>query len=156
MKYQIDQSGKVEQTNINTIIALANDKDFSILLKKQDKRILEKIFRRINKAKIFPYVIFSVLLAIIFKSTQINHKVIIDKEYLGHENFIRERVILYLRYLKVKNIPSIEFSQIGKTAKAHQLAFEVSHNKKKVNKVVKLGEVLKIIFAKKNDRVSAS
>lgn len=61
MSYQIDQSGKIEQTSKVTVIALSNSKQASIILKAKDKRDLQGIFRQAGKPKVFTIQVFSAL-----------------------------------------------------------------------------------------------
>lgn len=150
MIYQIDQSGKIEQTNINTIIALVNDRNFSLVLRKNDKRILEKMFRKIGKAKSYPYIVFAILLAILLKFTNIKSKVIIDREYMGHENTIRERTLYFLKSINANTDIIIEFGHVGKTSRAHNLAARVGSKKVNPDKVVKIEEVLRLILEVKS------
>lgn len=155
VKFQVDQSGKIEQTNINTVIALSNTKNFSIILKKKDKRILEKTFKKMGKAKSYPYIVFAALVAVLLKSASIRSKVIIDKEYTGHENTIRERILHFLRVLGVQNDIPVEFGHVGKQSKAHDLAAKVGSKKIKPDRVVSLDEILEIVLEvkiNKNDR----
>jgi len=44
MYFEIDQSGKIEQTNLDTVIAFSDGGSFSILLKKSEKRKIKKYF----------------------------------------------------------------------------------------------------------------
>ena len=53
MRIEIDQSGKIENTNKNTIIAFSNNKFKSIFISAKDKREIQKFFRRIGKPRIF-------------------------------------------------------------------------------------------------------
>lgn len=146
IKIEVDQSGKIEQTNINTVIALTNNKNFSIIFKKGDKRILEKAFKKMGKGKGYPYIVFAALLAILLKLSGITNKATVDREYMGHENTIRERTLHFLRSLGVKNDIVIEFGHVGKLSKAHNLAAKVGSKKLKPNKIVSLKEVLELIF----------
>jgi len=152
--YQIDQSGKVEQTQIDTIVALANGTDGSVLCKTQTKRILQEVFRRQKRAKLFPYLTFAALVAILIKICAPKRKVIIDTEYYGHNNLIRERIIAYLRLLGQQNMMPIEFGYVGKNSPAHTLAAHVGNKKRKPTKKVTLEEILKLLFAIKKDRES--
>lgn len=53
MKIEIDQSGKIEQTNLDTIIGLANDRKVVVFLPKGEKRKIMLLFRKlINKNNI--------------------------------------------------------------------------------------------------------
>ena len=47
MQIEIDQSGKIDQTNLDTVIALTNGTKYTLLFKKRDKRIVEKEFIRL-------------------------------------------------------------------------------------------------------------
>ena len=60
MKIEIDQSGKIENTNKNTIIAFSDSKFKSIFISAKEKREIQKFFRRIGKPKIFIYKVFEI------------------------------------------------------------------------------------------------
>ncbi len=146
MSYQVDQSGKIEQTNLDTIIAITNNKHFSIVLGKKDKRILEKVFKKIGKSKSYPFIIFAALLAILFKLVSVKNKITVDREYVGHENTIRERTLYFLHNLGVEDTATIVFGHVGKLSRAHDLAAKVGAKKIKPDKVVGLKEVLELIL----------
>lgn len=40
MIYQVDQSGKIEQTKVDTIIAMTNDENYVVVLKAKSKRLI--------------------------------------------------------------------------------------------------------------------
>lgn len=152
-KFQIDQSGKIEQTNINTVIAITNGKNLSVILRKKDKRILEKVFKKMGKAKSYPYVVFAALLAILLKLADIETKAVVDREYLGHENTIRERTLRFLNSLDSKRETIIEFGHVGKLSKAHDWAAKVGSKKVKPDKVVGLEEILELVLGIKKTEV---
>jgi len=153
MTYTIDQSGKIEQTNLNTILAACNGRQISILFTKQNKRILQLLFKKQGKIKIFTVLTFASLIALLIQKNQLKNRVIIDHEYLTYENFIKERVLSYLQILKTKVIPQIEFGHVGKTSKAHHLAAKVAHQKQKAGFVIELAEVLGLIFQTKRSGI---
>ncbi len=148
MSYQIDQSGKIEQTERHTIIALTNDTVISILLKRKEKRVLQRIFKIAGLQKSFPYIIFSILVALLFLKGSPKKKVTIDREYEGHEDFIEEQIILRIKQIGGKKI-NFAFGHVGKLSKAHQLAYLVGVEKKKPDIVVTAKEVMKILFTTK-------
>lgn len=149
MKYQIDQSGKIEQTRRNSVVALTNGKNMTILLKKKEKRKLQEFFKSAKQQRYFPYLTFAVLVAIIINGLKLKQKVVIDKEYFGNEQFIEEHILLYLQILGTKTFPVIEFGHVGKLSNAHQLAYLVAVEKKKPNFVINSEEVIRILFGTK-------
>lgn len=127
MSYQIDQSGKIEQTNKNTVIALSNSIHATIILKAKDKRDLEDIYRRAGKPKVFSIQVFSALTYLLLEKSQIESGIVyIDKEYPGHENLIKSYVTqLISKRSKVKIDPEdIRFKLVGKTSNAHLLGYK--------------------------------
>lgn len=148
-RYQIDQSGKIEQTERNTVIACINGKQFTILLKKREKRKIQRVFKAANMQRLFPYVTFATLIAILLHKLSPKHKVIIDKEYFGHEDFIEERIETFVNQLGSK-IPPISFGHVGKLSKAHQLGYKVAIGKEQATLIVNADKVLKVIFGTKN------
>ncbi|NMB92525.1 MAG: hypothetical protein GYA31_02795, partial [Parcubacteria group bacterium] len=125
MKTEIDQSGKIEQTNIDTIIALSNNVKGGVILNRKVKHQLQDYFRRNKKSRIFSYIVFSVCIAILLKELKIKQKVIVDLEYLGHNEFIRTHVCLYLKRLGIKHPTTIFFASIGKHSPADNLANKI-------------------------------
>ena len=146
MSYQVDQSGKIEQTEKDTIIALSNDHNLTVLLKSKTKRIIQKWFKEENSQRFFAYVTFAALLAILIKMESPTKRVEIDKEYPGHEDLITERVSVYLKFLGVKKVPVLEWGHVGKTSDAHNLGAKVSHGKLKPSRIISLEEVMELIL----------
>lgn len=63
MKYQIDQSGKIEQTNKPTIVTLANGKTLTIRISSVEKQKLIKTMIELNRpVKNYTHKIFAALI----------------------------------------------------------------------------------------------
>lgn len=155
VKIEIDQSGKVEQTSLDTVIALANNVRYVVVLPKKTKRALQTIFRRQGRQRMFVYVTFAALAAIIIKQAKPKTKISIDIEYQGHEDFIKQQILEYLRKLRVKSVPALDFNLVGKSSPAHNLAAQAANKKVKIDKVITLETVISVIWGEnKKDRVS--
>lgn len=151
-KIEIDQSGKIEQTNLDTIIVLSNGVEYSIVLPKKVKRLLQGIFREQMRPRMFIYDTFAALLVLIFTKTKPKKKIVIDKEY-RNEDLIKARVFEFLKMHKVNYIPDIEFALVGKRSPAHILAAKVGSKKIMPNLVLTLEDVSAILWPIKKDRV---
>ncbi len=137
----IDQSGRVEETNKLTIVALA--------LLSKTKKELQQIFRNNGKPKTFPIVIFSDLVFMTMLRSKIYpQELIIDMEYPGHENTIKNIIITLCTRYKKKS-PEIYFANIGKNDPAHTSAWNTYTKKIKANVVVKLADFKGYIPKKK-------
>lgn len=152
--YQIDQSGKIEQTNLDTIIALSNGTQFTLLLPKKTKRILQEIFRSEHRPRMFIYDTFSALLTILLIRTKLKSKVFIDKEY-RNEDLIKARILEFIKNYDVEYIPDIEFTLVGKSSPAHVLAAKVANKKLKSNKIVTLEEISRVLWPQKKTEYSS-
>ena len=86
MKIEIDQSGRVEETNRDTILAFANDNEFTVIITARTKRRLQEIFRQIGKPTVFMIYIFAISVYLLIKP-KLNSitDIIIDIEYAGWE-----------------------------------------------------------------------
>lgn len=135
----IDQSGRIEETNRSTIIALADkNKSFTIELQAKTKIYLLKIFRKMGKPKIFPIVIFAdVVFMTMLRSKMFPKMLIIDIEYPSHENTIKN-IILTLSMRFKKSCPEIYFSNIGKNDPAHISAWQTYTKKREPNLIVNI------------------
>lgn len=134
MKVEIDQSGRIEETNRNTIVGLANKEiSFTALIPAKIKRQLLEEFREQGKPKIFPIVIFAHAVLEIIKRSHLGiTDLVIDVEYPGHEGTIANIINSGLE----KEI-DISFKSIGKKSKAHYVAYGVFTGRNKPD--VKLG-----------------
>lgn len=152
--YQIDQSGKIEQTSLKTIIAISNDVKYAIVLPGKVKRLLQEIFRNQQRPRMFIYNTFSALIALLFVKTKPVSKVVIDKEY-RNEDLVKARILEYLKTHKVNYIPNIEFGLIGKSSPAHILAAKVANKKITPNLVLTLEDITSFLWPIKKTGYSA-
>jgi adenosine/AMP kinase len=145
MQIEVDQSGKIEQTSLDTVIALTNGVKYTLLFKKKDKREVEKYSREIGFKKLYPIIIFANLVAMVIKNSKATKAVLIDTEYHGHNNFIEK--IIQSR-LKAK-CPKLRFGYVGKESNSDTLARKVANKKVMPNLVINSKEVIKISYGNK-------
>lgn len=151
MKYQIDQSGKIEQTNKNTVVAVTNGKSVVLKITSIEKQKLIKTLTLLKKPhKTYIMEILSVIIYIALCDLKIDD-VIIDTEYTGHNASIKEKLIQLFE--KDHTLyPNIHFGFIGKHSHAHIKAIEVFRGDRKANKVLKAEDVLRLLVNKANKK----
>jgi len=147
MKIEIDQSGKIENTNKNTIIAFSDGKFKSIFISAKEKREIQKFFRRIGKPKIFIYKVFAILVFLLIKSeVKEIDAIIIDEEYPGKNSLIKNFLLQEIRKIKPDfDRGNIIFQKIGKKSRAHFLAYGIAVGKKKADIEVGAREILRMV-----------
>lgn len=135
----IDQSGRVEETNRSTIVALADkDREFTTELPAKVKIELLNIYRKLGKPKTFPIIVFSQLVFMTMLRFKLFPKIlIIDIEYPSHENTIKNIIITLCKRFK-KIAPEIYFSNIGKKDPAHISAWRTYTKSRKPNVILKI------------------
>ena len=148
MSIQIDQSGKIEDTSKPTVIALASKKiSRSILLQAEDKRLVQTIYRKTGKPRLFVLQVFSALIYLLIERCNCSQQVIIiDHEYPGHEELIRSYIMqLIHKYKNVKIDPHhIRFGYVGKHSQAHKIANTGLYHKK-ADSIVTFAELRKVL-----------
>ena len=138
MKIEIDQSGKIENTNKDTVIAFSDDNFGSLLIKAKDKREIQEIFRQAGKPRVFIYKLFTILIFLLIK----NHlkkveEIVIDEEYPGKSALIKDLLLREIRKIRPRFLKeNISFRQIGKKSKAHNIAYNTFKKKRKTDIVV--------------------
>ena len=137
MKIYIDQSGKVEDTAKHTILACVNSEIKTIFLSAKDKRRLQEVFRRIGSPQLFVDYVFAALLILLLKPLKIS-KVTVDLEYPGHTKIISALVTKEIEL-------EIDWKCIGKTSKAHDIAYKVFVGKLAIGKRSNTNEVFRVI-----------
>lgn len=150
MTCHIDQSNKVEQTEKDTVIALSNGVRLTILMRANDKRILQQVFRQRGEQRNFILYTFSLLVIHLFKHAKIAIPVRVDLEYKGGEGVILNRLTEYSKKLNFKLDKSlISFKSIGKGSPAHALAGKVTSGKQNPDFRLTAKEAMEIFFPKK-------
>jgi len=146
MVYQIDQSGKIEYTTHNTVLAFSNSKKGAILIKSKEKRLLQKRFREAGKNQVFVYRLFALLIFLLLKNEKFS-ELIIDTEYPGRADLIKNYLLHDFGRIGRKIDPSsISFHQIGKNCEAHWHGYYVFKGKRKAELTITAKEVLEEIF----------
>ena len=145
MTYQIDQSGKVEDTNKLTVVAYANGKIKSVKIGSVEKQKLLTAMRTLDHPKRnYVYKIFAALIYFLLADESVD-SVVIDHEYTGHEESIIG-ILTQLLHKNSKNIPTIRFGYVGKSSPAHQAALDVFRDKKEADIIVNAKEVLGLLY----------
>ena len=149
MPIEIDQSWKLEFTNKQTV--LADSLGHAITISSQDKKRLKTYFRIMNKRKMYINQTFAILLAyLIINTFTQTQQYIIDIEYPGQMNTIKDLTIQYLRRLNIPIQPQqIQFNQIGKSSMAHEHAYLTfkKRGKTKIRKI-SISQVLSLMGSK--------
>lgn len=141
MHIEVDQSGKIEQTHVDTVIAFRNGEQYSVLLKKKIKVEILSEYRK--KHKDIHYRLFAILVFYCIRNYL--HKmqlIVIDIEYERRDADIKKHLIRFIW----KDYPKFDkgliiFSRVGKESKAHKLAYQTFAGKLSPNKIVTKEEV---------------
>ena len=141
MRIEVDMSGKIEQTDVDTVVAFRNDEQYSVLIKKKVKVDILTDYR--NKYKDIHYRLFAVLIFYCIRNYL--HKIqliLIDIEYERREEDIK-RNLLRIIWKKHSHFDKkiINFSRIGKKSHAHKLAYQTFIGKLSPNKIITKNEV---------------
>lgn len=147
MVFELDQSGRVEETNKPTVVSIANKSDaYALIISAFEKR---EVFKRkefkanpkVTKAKFFATLVY---LVIKYSGSKVS-RLVIDIEYPGYEKLISN----YLDQRLGKFAPVIEFKEIGKASEAHFRAYGVYIGKIKPDLRIFSREVVKLLETEK-------
>lgn len=144
MKYQIDQSGKIEQTNKNTVIAFSNGKQRAVLIPRKVKRQIQEAFRKQGSTKLFIYQLFSAGIYFLIKDFKHEETIIVDLEYPNKDKIISQ-MLCRLLISHSKPAHKFHFARIGNRPRAHYAAKNVFNGKKKADEVLTFKEIMKAI-----------
>lgn len=145
----IDQSGKVEYTSQDTVLAFSNGKSKSVLIKAVEKRKVQKAFREAGKPKMFVYKTFAALLYMLIEKEDLSILGMqIDREYWGKETIIKDH---FLRIIKKQhkvhlNVSRVSFSLVGRFRVCHKLAIAVLRGNKVPDRIITASEILDLVL----------
>jgi hypothetical protein len=145
MQVEIDQSGKIGDTKVSTILAFSNAHHFTVSIPATVKRNCILQLRGWGVSASSSYLqFFTVGLYFLLRDYIGTMKqAIIDVEYFGKDKLIKEHLINLLarRGYKV-NPDKIKFGLIGKKSPAHSLALQTFRRQKKPNLVLTQKQIL--------------
>ncbi len=148
MSYQIDQSNKIERSG-DTALALSNDKDYTVFIPAREKQKALYILiqrRRARRHKWAILQLFAVALYYLIRELPPGKQVMIDAEYTGHQDDIKNTLLpLLWRDNPDFDVENITFSQVGKKSPAHKKALAVYRGEIKANRVLKADDLLRQI-----------
>jgi hypothetical protein len=145
MHIEVDQSGKIEDTASNTVLAFANGASFVILIPAREKRLcLQALRARGKTGKSIYRLLFATALFFLLKDAIARRSVVtIDIEYQGHDAGIKEHLLNLLRRANTAvDAHQIRFAYIGKKSPAHTKAYDVQRGRAEPNRVVSAEELL--------------
>ena len=147
MEVEVNQSNKIEQTNKDTIIGVADDKTFTILIGAKIKRKLQEEFRKQGRPRLFVYRTFigSVVLALKYAQFKNLSKAVIDEEYYGKDKMLKSMFLeMWGRFFT--KIPEISFDKIGRKSKVHNVCYLTMKGKYKLDKIIKFEEIKRLVL----------
>lgn len=157
MHIEIDQSGKVEDTSVKTVIA--DSRGNVVVIRAKDKRAIQAVYRWAGMPRVYMIQVFSLLTALLMAKTYSTIAIYtIDIEYPGREDEIAMLVVNFLAKLGhaiAKH--QIQFLRIGKASDAHKTA-HTAFTKKGLRHFISKADVLKLLLpiATKKDRENVS
>lgn len=143
MTYLIDQSGKIEDTAKDTVIACANGSKYAILVPAREKRRLQEYFRLIGKPRLFIDITFAIIVSILTEKVKSSPVFTVDEEYPGHTEIIEQFIILFAS----KSL-SIRWQKIGKNSSAHDIAYKTYKRKRLPEQRLSADELWKLVTKK--------
>ena len=145
MHIEIDQSGKVEETNRITVIAFSNHITRAVVIPAAVKRECIEYLRRQGRNKqTFVFQIFAAGIFCLIEEYlhQLEH-VAIDTEYPGRDGDIKGMLLNAI--LRVESdFPKqrISFKQVGKKSGCHFKAYGVFTGRQKADRVLSVEDIL--------------
>ena len=153
---EIDQSGKMGDLSIHTVLAFANDIEYAVLIPARVKRaiIQELRDRGKSKARAVLQLFAAGLFLLLRDSLGEVDQIVIDTEYTGYDMDIRSMLLNHIwRVYPTFDKEQLTFRRIGKKSPAHKLALATYQGKQGANR--RIGErELWAVLGKQKDRGS--
>lgn len=147
MTYEVDQSGKIENTSVCTVFAYSNGSKNYLYLKPVAKRTIQRWFSTGNKGHVYIYKTFACALYLMIKRFKLKGTLKVDIEYPGNMSLIKSFLFrIFKKYNYNTDNIDLDFELIGKKSEAHTLAINVYRSGKysKENSVI-ASEVFKLL-----------
>lgn len=146
MRVEVDQSGRIEYTKEDTVLAFSDSIHFSILIPATAKRrcVRELRDRSLSGPTLYTQLFATALFLLLKNHIKKISQVVIDVEYKGKEVQIKEHLLhLFRRYNLPVDTDKIDFDWIGKKSPAHILALEALRGDRDPDLTVTEGQLLR-------------
>lgn len=146
MHIQVDQSGKIEVLTVDTVLAFSNEITTTLLVSATAKReAYQSLKSRGVKPKMIGIQMFAAGLFLLLRGyLAVIDTVTVDVEFEGWEGEIRGLLLAHIRQ-QAPNFPKecIVFKHVGRKARCHTIALATYRGKRKPNKRITGGELLR-------------
>jgi hypothetical protein len=147
MNADIDMSGRIEETNRPTAIAIANGTTDCVFISGRDKRLaiasLKQSRPQRSRSHIHILIFSSLLYLLLEPNTGQLSTVFIDPEYPGYDGMIKNRVMSLLEQAgKPVEKHQLIFKRVGKKSPAHKAAYAVFKGLRSADRVITARELL--------------
>ncbi|MBU1662400.1 MAG: hypothetical protein KKD28_13115 [Chloroflexi bacterium] len=145
MSYQIDQSNKIESTG-DTALALSNSREYTIRIPAREKREAIRALRPHPRGRRRVRVhlrLFAVALYYLVRELPPGERVVIDKEYTGHEKSIKNMLLALLwRDNPDYDAENITFGYVGKKSPAYKKALAIYRGIARADRIITARDLL--------------
>lgn len=141
----IDQSGKIEFTSQDTVVAFSNGETKTLLIKAADKRLVQSYFRAAGKPDIFVYKTFSVLIFFLVENDLAKiSRLVIDIEYPGKNDLIKNFLTgMFRKHGIDPGRIEIAFALVGRKRNCHIQGLTVHRGHVNPDATMKVKDILK-------------
>jgi len=148
MHIEVDQSGKVEDTQVDTVLAFSNGMSYAILIPAKVKRVVTRRLRAQGRTRRgVTVLLFSACLFLLLRDylEQIE-QVTIDIEYPGKDADIKGNFLYHVyRHGLMLYKDQIAFRQVGEGSSAHKRALAIYRGECKPNRQITTNELLELL-----------
>ena len=148
MRIEVDQSGRIEDPRVKTVLAFSNGKSYAVLIPARVKReALEILRQRYTQPRVLYLKIFSAGLYLLLKGIIDSVELItIDVEYEGKDEIIKGLLLGKIRRVKPNfSKHAIRFNRVGKKPPAHHRAYKTYIEKEKPDRVIAAQDLLELL-----------
>lgn len=152
MQIEVDQSGKIGDTGVPTVLAFSDGESYAILISATVKRECYAYLRKYYRALRQPHMkVFAAALFLLLQDRLAELSLImIDTEYTGQEAIIKGLLLEHIRTAVPDfNSDTIIFREIGKKSPAHRKAIAAYRRRIKPDYVVKSEEMIVLLRKQK-------
>jgi len=148
MRVEVDQSGKIGDTRVPTVLAFSNEESYAILIPAKVKReCVQRLREQGRTGKTFYMRLFAIGLFFLLKDYAFEaDQIAVDVEYPGRNAEVKLYLLNILWQADVRiDTEEIHFEHIGKSSRAHKKALAVYTKEQVPDKVIKLDEILALV-----------